>query len=101
MSKIKINQKYASYIEEGYYGEDINILLVSEYLDIILGDLCKIEGFKYHQIKLKFNKARFYTNLSKIIPSLGHIIEREVESQIDILVSIEDEVKKRLTELQK
>ena len=55
----EFNEKYTDYLEEGHYGLDINIPSVIEYLDSTFDKgLVTIPGFKYSQIKLKFNGTR-------------------------------------------
>jgi hypothetical protein len=81
------NKDYAEFLEKGHYGLDISIPEVKDYLYSIFPYLIKIPGFKYHQIKLKFNMARFYTNLYDILgPQISRIIEGEIEKTIDKLV---------------
>ena len=100
MTTEKFNEKYKDYLEEGHYGLDISYPAVVEYLDKIFQDLIKIPGFKYSQIKLKFNSSRFYTNLYTIAPTFG-LLDRTIEKEIDFLVRIEDEVYKRLNKEEK
>lgn len=100
MTTEEFNEKYKDYLEEGHYGLDISYPAVVEYLDKIFQDLIKIPGFKYSQIKLKFNSSRFYTNLYTIAPTFG-LLDRTIEKEIDFLVRIEDEVYKRLNKEEK
>jgi hypothetical protein len=100
MTTEEFNKKYKDYLEEGHYGLDISYPAVVEYLDKIFQDLIKIPGFKYSQIKLKFNSSRFYTNLYTIAPTFG-LLDRTIEKEIDFLVRIEDEVYKRLNKEEK
>ena len=86
MTSREFNQKYKDYLEEGYYGLDINIPSVVEYLDSIFGNgLVNVGGFKYSQIKLKFNMARFYFD-SDLPNTLEVIIANGIEEQINRLV---------------
>ena len=58
------NEKWFEFLAEGHYGLDIwceNPKLY-EYLDKEFEQLTKIPEFKYYQIKLKFNMARFYAD---------------------------------------
>lgn len=75
MTTNEFNDKYKDYLEEGHYGLDISVPEVIEYLDAIFQTLIKIPGFKYTQIKLKFNMVRFYSNIST---SLGCAIEDRI-----------------------
>jgi hypothetical protein len=82
----EFNQKYKDYLEEGHYGLDINIPSVIEYLDSIFDKgLINIPGFKYHQIKLKFNMARFYFD-TDLPNTLEVIISNGIEEKINKLV---------------
>jgi hypothetical protein len=86
MTVTEFNEKYKDYLEERHYGLDINIPSVIEYLDSIFDNgLVNLPGFKYSQIKLKFNMARFYfdTNISN---SLENIISNGIEEKINQLV---------------
>jgi hypothetical protein len=96
MTTEEFNEKYKDYLEDGHYGLDISYPSVIEYLDKIFQDLIKVPGFKYSQIKLKFNSSRFYTNLYTIAPTFGGLLDRTIEKEIDFLVRVEDEVYKRL-----
>ena len=96
MTTNEFNEKYGEYLEEGHYGLDIAIPAVIEYLDEVFEGLVKVPGFKYTQIKLKFNMCRFYTNLYDVMGRFGGKINDMVEKDINFLVRIEDEVVKRL-----
>jgi hypothetical protein len=86
MTSREFNQKYKDYLEEGHYGLDVNIPSVVEYLDSIFDNgLINIEGFKYQQIKLKFNMARFYFD-TDLPNKLEVIIANGIEEQINRLV---------------
>jgi hypothetical protein len=86
MTSREFNEKYKDYLEEGHYGLDINIPSVVEYLDSIFDSgLVNIAGFKYHQIKLKFNMARFYFD-TDLPNKLEVIIANGIEEQINRLV---------------
>lgn len=98
MTTNEFNEKYGEYLEEGHYGLDVAIPTVIEYLDEVFQGLIKIPGFKYTQIKLKFNMCRFYTNLYDVMGGLGSKINDMVEKDINFLVRVEDEVYKRLKE---
>ena len=86
MTTQEFNKKYKDYLEEGHYGLDINIPSVTEYLDSIFDKgLVNIPGFKYHQIKLKFNMARFYFD-TDLPNKLEVVISNGIEEQINRLV---------------
>lgn len=77
------NEKYKEYLEEGHYGLDINILSVIDYLDEKFKELILVPGFKYSQIKLKFNSARFYCMPNSVDSD-------SIERKIDELVKTYD-----------
>lgn len=56
----EFNEKYKDYLEEGHYGLAINNQEAMAYLDEKFQDFIKVPGFKYSQIKIKFNSVRFY-----------------------------------------
>jgi hypothetical protein len=56
------NEKYKDYLEEGHYGLDLYKQEAIDYLDKEFQDFIKIPGFKYSQIKSKFNWFCFYNN---------------------------------------
>jgi hypothetical protein len=86
MTVTEFNEKYKDYLEERHYGLHINIPSVIEYLDSIFDNgLVNLPGFKYSQIKLKFNMARFYFD-SNISNSLENIISNGIEEKINQLV---------------
>ena len=64
MTSEEFNEKYKQYIPEGWYGLGFNISDVTDYLDNVMEELILIPGFELHQIKLKFNTARFYFETS-------------------------------------
>jgi len=84
MNAGEFNEKYKNYLEEGHYGLDIHIPKVIEYLDKVFQGLILKEGFQYTQIKLKFNMARFYSNVS-------HELTFEIEENINKIVKIYDD----------
>ena len=89
MTSFDFNKKYAEYLEEGHYGLAINIDTVVNYLDKKFQELILIPGFKYSQIKLKFNMSRFYCEPREIDTY-------EIEKEIDRLVKNYDEAQKDL-----
>ena len=89
MTASEFNEKYKEYLEEGHYGLDISTPSIIKYLDEMFQGLIKIPGFKYSQIKEKFNTSRFYTNLYELIGKPGLIIDNEVERILNILLKYE------------
>jgi len=95
----EFNDKYKDYLEEGYYGMDIDVPAVIVYIDQIFSDLTEIPGFKYEQIKTKYGLAKVYTNLEDLLPFVGRIINQELEEKINFILKVEYEVENRLLSL--
>lgn len=82
MDSREFNKKYAKFIRDCSYGLDISNKLVIEYLDFLFSsELIKIPDFKYSQIKLKFGKARFYSQ------GLSEEERQKIEFDIDKIIS--------------
>lgn len=94
MTASEFNKKYNKYIPEGWYGLSFDIPNVTEYLDKVMEDLITIPGFELHQIKLKFNMARFYFETNWKDKGLEAAIENKIESKINELVKQHDAVGK-------
>jgi hypothetical protein len=62
MTQIEFNEKYGKYLEQGFYGLQLDNLEVIEYLDEQFEELIKLPNFKYSQIKGKFNWFCFYAD---------------------------------------
>jgi hypothetical protein len=77
----EFNEKYKEFLAEGSYGLDIDDEYVVHYLDDKFQDLILVPNFKYSQIKLKFGKCRFYTDVStmKSMYELRLIVEKHID----------------------
>lgn len=60
MNTSDFNTKYSEYLEEGFYGLQLDNPEVIKYLDKEFEELIKLPNFKYSQIKGKFNWFCFY-----------------------------------------
>jgi hypothetical protein len=96
MTPNEFNEKYKQYIPEGWYGLEFNIVEVTDYLDKVMEELILIPGFELHQIKLKFNMARFYFETNWKDKSLEAALMIKIESRINELVKEHDEKKNSL-----
>ena len=96
MTVEEFNIKYKDYLEEGHYGLDIDDPFITNYLDNQFQQLIKINGFKYTQIKLKFNSCRFYTNLNEVLKGVDHKIDSGIERYITYYFKLSDIIKKNL-----
>ena len=91
MTTTEFNEKYKDYLNNGHYGLDIHIPSVISYLYEIFKGFIKIKGFKYYQIKTKFDSTRFYSNLSELLPNFGSEITTIIEEDINNLIQIGNE----------
>jgi hypothetical protein len=79
----EFNQKYEKQKEKGFYGLDIDIPEVIEFLDELFENVFLwVPGFEYAQIKLKFGRARFYSSLPY---KVNHMVEQEINRIVDSL----------------
>lgn len=62
MTNDDFNKKYKDYLEDGYYGCEIVNEKALEYLDEKFKEYIVISGFKYKQIKSKWNYFCFYAD---------------------------------------
>lgn len=76
MTANEFNEKYKDYLEEGHYGLALDNKEAIEFLDKEFQEFIKIPGFKYSQIKSKFNSFRFYAN------NLPEGVESRVENKL-------------------
>ena len=80
MTAKEFNQKYRGYIEEGFTGLEFDIPEVTKYLDSEFEIIIKEKpDFEFAQIKLKFGRCRFYSNLDM---NVGFEIEHTVNELI-------------------
>jgi hypothetical protein len=86
MTQQEFNEKYKQYILEGWYGLSFDIPEVAIYLDGVMQDLITIPGFELHQIKLKFNMARFYFETSWKNKHLEAALMFHIENKINEIV---------------
>jgi hypothetical protein len=71
MDSQEFNEKWADYLEEGHYGCDLSNERIIDFIDGIMEDLTKIEGFEFAQIKQKFHFHCFYAkNISRAMNDL-------------------------------
>lgn len=83
MTSSEFNTKYKQYIPEGWYGLEFEVPRVTEYLDSVMQDMVRIPGFELHQIKLKFDKARFYFSTRFFNKELELSLQRNIEEKIN------------------
>jgi hypothetical protein len=79
MTAEEFNKKYSAYLEERFYGLDIDHPEVVDYLDKEFEkEIEKNPEFQFSQIKMKFGSSRVYTTSDKI---------SEWETEIDRIFS--------------
>ena len=79
MTTVEFNEKYKEYLEDRHYGMSIPNEKVITALDKVFEQtLTKIPGFKYSQIKMKFNQARFYSNLGMETNLMVELLIQEI-----------------------
>jgi hypothetical protein len=67
MTAEEFNKKYSAYLEERFYGLDIDHPEVVDYLDKEFEkEIEKNPEFQFSQIKMKFGSSRVYTTSDKI-----------------------------------
>ena len=86
MTQQEFNHKYKQWIPQGWSGLDFDVPQVTEYLDQVMQDLVLIPGFELHQIKLKFNMARFYFETAWKRKELEGGIMIKVEERINAII---------------
>ena len=86
--KIKLfNEKYHDYIVDNHSGLCFYNESVHDYLEKTFDEkLIHIKGFKFYQIKMKFGRCRFYTNLFEILGENGNQIETNIENKINNII---------------
>ena len=66
MTAEEFNKKYSAYLEERFYGLDIDHPEVIEYLDNEFEkEIERNPEFQYSQIKMKFGSSRVYSTSDK------------------------------------
>ena len=79
MTAEEFNKKYSAYLEERFYGLDIDHPEVVDYLDKEFDkEIVKNPEFQFSQIKMKFGSSRVYTTSDK---------SSEWETEIDRIFS--------------
>lgn len=82
MTAKEFNEKYKAFLEEGNYGMALKEELIP-YVDNIFQNLIKIPGFKYTQIKHKYNFICFYTNLNPYLNSAIEMFLKRINDKPD------------------
>lgn len=62
MTSIEFNEKYANFLEPNHYGMGINMPIVCDIMDKYFQEWIKFPGFRFSQIKMKFNYPCIYVD---------------------------------------
>lgn len=101
MQREEFNVKYSSFLEVGFPGLVIEDPGFISQLDKFFGEITKIKGFKYYKISEGTNLSLVMkTNISRVLPSLGWIIESKMEEDLSYILDIEKQVRKRIKEIE-
>ena len=90
----EFNQTYELVCTGG--GLVIDVPAVVYFLNLAFTDFLKIEGFKYNQVSTVRGIPRVDTNLTDLMPYVGHVIHSELEEKISLILKVEFEVEERL-----
>ncbi len=74
----------------------IDVPSVVHFLNVAFSDFIKIDGFRYNQVSTVRGIPRVDTNLTDIMPYVGHVIHSELEDKISLILKVEFEVEERL-----
>ena len=100
MNKSEFNSKYLSFLERGFPGLLIEDERFIEELDKFFSEIVKIKGFKYYKISEGNHLSLLMkTNISRILPTLGWIIENKMEEDLSRILDIEKEIERRINQI--
>ena len=84
----EFNEKYKEFLSPGHSGLEIDNELVIKFLDQVFENyLIKAENFRYYQIKIKYNRVRFYSSLD--VDILGAALVDLIEDKINNLLGLQ------------
>jgi hypothetical protein len=83
VTSLEFNIKYVKYIANRFTGLEIESNIIINFLDRIFEEkLIKIKDFKFEQIKLKYGKCIFYSDI--ISENYIDLIEKTVDKLVEI-----------------
>jgi hypothetical protein len=99
VTKEEFNIRYKSFLEEGFPGLTIENPRFVNRLDRFFTEITKIKGFKYYKIS-EGNQLSLVmkTNISRILPTIGWVMENKIVEDLSYILDIEKEVKRRIKE---
>ena len=90
----EFNDSYELICEGG--GLVIDVPAVVQFLNVAFADFLKVDGFRYKQVSTVRGIPRVETNLTEIMPYVGHVIHSELEEKISLILKVEFEIEERL-----
>ena len=101
MTKEEFNIRYGSFLEEGFPGLVIEDTRFINQLNKFFEEITKIKGFKYYKISEGNHLSLVMkTNISRILPVLGWVIESKIEEDLSYILDIEKQVKIRIKQIE-
>jgi hypothetical protein len=101
VTKEEFNIRYGSFLEEGFPGLVIEDTRFINQLDKFFEEVTKIKGFKYYKISEGNHLSLVMkTNISRILPVLGWVIESKIEEDLSYILDIEKQVKIRIKQIE-
>lgn len=101
MQREEFNTKYSSFLEEGFPGLVIEDTRFIGKLDKFFEEITKIKGFKYYKISEGNHLTLVMkTNISRVLPGLGWVIENKIEEDLSYVLEIEKQVRIRIKQIQ-
>ncbi len=80
-------------------GLGIEIPQVVAFVNHVMDNLSKIEGFRLKEISTVHGIPRVQSNLIEIMPWVSSVIHAEIEEKITMIMKVEFEVEQRLRSL--
>jgi hypothetical protein len=101
VTKEEFNIRYGSFLEEGFPGLVIEDTRFINQLNKFFEEITKIKGFKYYKISEGNHLSLVMkTNISRILPVLGWVIESKIEEDLSYILDIEKQVKIRIKQIE-
>ena len=80
-------------------GLGIEVPQVVAFVNHVMNNLSKIEGFKLKEISTVRGVPRVQTNLIELMPWVAAVIHEEIEDKISLVMKVEFEVEQRLNSI--
>tara|TARA_A100001201_G_C4041567_1_gene186850 strand:+ start:572 stop:904 length:333 start_codon:yes stop_codon:yes gene_type:complete len=80
-------------------GLGIDIPQVVAFMNHVMNNLSKIEGFKLIEVSTVRGVPRVQSNLIELMPWVAAVIHEEIEDKISLVMKVEFEVEQRLNSI--